>query len=169
MSVLKKYVLNHARPEISIAKGYGTEEVIEFCIDFINSINSIGVLVSRHEGRLQGKGTIGRKSSFSNDTNLFHKAHLSVLQQSYLVTPYIKEHKQILSSQNPTKSEAWIIRHHLETFSSWLSEQLMGNSTIHSQLAQLARGPSSIIVKFQGYNINGYTFYTRAQDGKSTN
>ena len=46
MSVLKKYVVNRARPEGSIAKGYGTEEVIEFGVDFIDSINSIGVPVS---------------------------------------------------------------------------------------------------------------------------
>ena len=169
MSVLKKYVLNRARPEGSIAKGYVTEEVIEFFIDFVDSIDSIGVPISRHEGRLRGKGTIGRESSLSNDTDLFHKAHLSVLQQSSLVTPYIEEHKQIISSQNPTKSESWIIRHHLETFPSWLSEHLIGNSTIHPQLALLARGPCSTIVKFQAYDINGYTFYTRAQDRKSTN
>ena len=52
MSILKKYVLNRARPEGSIAKGYGTEEVIEFCVDFVDSIDSIGLPVSRHEGRL---------------------------------------------------------------------------------------------------------------------
>jgi hypothetical protein len=52
MSVLKKYVLNRAHPEGSITKGYVTEEVTEFCVDFVDSIDSIGVLVSRHEGRL---------------------------------------------------------------------------------------------------------------------
>ena len=33
MGVLKKYVHNRAWPEGSIAKGYGIEEVIEFCVD----------------------------------------------------------------------------------------------------------------------------------------
>jgi hypothetical protein len=46
MPVPKKYVLNHARPEGRIAKGYVTEEVIEFCVDFVDSIDSIGVPVS---------------------------------------------------------------------------------------------------------------------------
>ena len=32
MGVLKKYVHQRARPEGSITKGYGTEEVIEFCV-----------------------------------------------------------------------------------------------------------------------------------------
>jgi hypothetical protein len=81
------------RPEGSIAKGYVIEEVIEFCVDFVDSIDSIGVPVSRHEGRQLGKGTIGREACLHNDTDLFNKAHLAVLQQSTLVTSYIEEHK----------------------------------------------------------------------------
>jgi hypothetical protein len=61
MGVLKKYVHNRARLEGSISKGYGTEEVIEFCVDFIPDLKSIGVPESRHEGRLGGKGTLGKK------------------------------------------------------------------------------------------------------------
>ena len=45
----------------------------------------------------------------------------------------------------------------------------MGNSEIHPQLAWIARGPASTIVKFPGYEINGYTFYMRAEDQKNTN
>jgi hypothetical protein len=56
----------------------------------------------------------------------------------------------------------------LENFPSWLSEQVTGDSTIHPQLTLLAMGPSSTIVKFQAYDINGSTFYTRDQDRKST-
>ncbi|KAK1669123.1 hypothetical protein QYE76_057282 [Lolium multiflorum] len=51
------------RPEGSISKGYGTEEVIEFCVDFIPGLKSIGVPESRHEGRLSGKGTIFFRAS----------------------------------------------------------------------------------------------------------
>jgi hypothetical protein len=81
ISVLKKYVLNRARSEGSIAKGYVTEEAIEFSIDFVDSFDSIGVPVSQHEGRLLEKGTMGRKAYLSNDTDLFNKAHLVILQQ----------------------------------------------------------------------------------------
>jgi hypothetical protein len=55
----------------------------------------------------------------------------------------------------------------MEKFPSWLSEQVNGDCTIHPQLALLARGPSSIIVKFQPYDINGYTFYIRDHDRKT--
>jgi hypothetical protein len=43
MGVLKKYVHSHSRPEGSIAKGYRTEEVIEFCVDFIPDDDPIGI------------------------------------------------------------------------------------------------------------------------------
>jgi hypothetical protein len=38
-------------------EGYTTEEVIECCVDYIKDRKSIGVPVSRHHGRLSGKGT----------------------------------------------------------------------------------------------------------------
>jgi hypothetical protein len=69
MLVITKYVLNRPRPEGSIAKGYVTEEVIKFCVDFVDSIDSIGVPVSGHEGRLLGEGTIERKACLSKDTD----------------------------------------------------------------------------------------------------
>jgi hypothetical protein len=61
MSGFKKYVRNRARPKGSIAKGYAIEEVIEFCVDFIDELAPIGLPISRHEGRLRGKGTLGKK------------------------------------------------------------------------------------------------------------
>ncbi|XP_066161895.1 uncharacterized protein [Oryza sativa Japonica Group] len=133
MGVLKKYVRNRARPEASIAKGYGTEEVIEFCVEFIKDLRPIGVPESRHEGRLRGKGTLGRKAIMTVDNNLFRKAHFTVLQHSSLVAPYIEEHLALVRARN------------------------------------IGKGPSGSIATFQGYEINGYTFYTRAQDMKSTN
>nr|AAU43925.1 putative polyprotein [Oryza sativa Japonica Group] len=169
MGVLKKYVRNRARPEASIAKGYGTEEVIEFCVEFIEDLRPIGVPESRHEGRLRGKGTLGRKAITTVDNNLFRKAHFTVLQHSSLVAPYIEEHLALVRARNIGKSDAWITRHHIDTFPAWLRQHLMGNESINQQLAFLARGPSGSIATFQGYEINGYTFYTRAQHMKSTN
>ena len=58
MGVLKKYIYNHARPEGIISKDYGTNEFIEFCVDFIYDIKSIDLSESRHEGRLSVKDTL---------------------------------------------------------------------------------------------------------------
>jgi hypothetical protein len=105
MTVLKKYVRNHSRPEGCIAKGYEIEEVIEFCIDFIDDLNPIGVPMSRHEGRLKVKGTLGKKSNMHILDNEIRKANFTVLQNSSLVAPYMEEHMNIVRSENPGKSE----------------------------------------------------------------
>jgi hypothetical protein len=169
MTVLKKYVRNHSRPEGCIPKGYGTEEVIEFCADFIDDISLIGVPKSRHEGRPEGKGTLGKKSNMHIPDNEIRKENFMVLQNSSLVAPYMDEHITTIRSKNPGKSEAWITRHHIDTFAVWFKQKLMGDDTIDEQLQWLASGLSITIMQYQGYEINGYTFYTRAQDEKSTN
>ena len=127
MGVLKKCVRNRARPEGSIASAYGTEEVIDFCVDFIDDLKPIGVPESWYEGRLSGKGTLGKKSHVCTDDDSFKKAHYAVLQQSSLVDPYIEEHKKILTSEFPEKSETWITHQHIDTFGSWLRRHLMHN------------------------------------------
>ena len=68
-------------------------------------LNRLGVLESRYEGKLKGKGTLGKKSHVYTDDDSFKKAHYAVLQQSSLVDPYIEEHKKILTSEFPEKSE----------------------------------------------------------------
>ncbi|KAK1620864.1 hypothetical protein QYE76_026381 [Lolium multiflorum] len=168
MGVLKKYVHNRARPEGSISKGYGTEEVIEFCVDFIPDLKPIGVPESRYEGRLRGKGTLGKKSATCMDGHSFTQAHYTVLLNSILVAPYKEEHKEILRSKYPEQREDWIDGEHMKTFGGWLQTRLM-NVTDDEQLYLLAKQPSSTISTFQGYEINGNTFYTFAQDKKSTN
>ena len=45
----------------------------------------------------------------------------------------------------------------------------MGDNTISDELYSLARGPSSIVLTYKGYEIHGNTFYMIAQDEKSTN
>jgi hypothetical protein len=45
----------------------------------------------------------------------------------------------------------------------------MNNTTVGDQLYCLARPPFLTICTFQGYEINGNTFYTVGQDKKSTN
>ena len=108
MGVLKKYVHQRGRPEGSIIKGYGTEEVIEFCVDIIPDLDSIGLPKSRYEGRLGGKGTLGKKTYISQGDDLFNKAHYTVLLNSIVVEPYIEEHMDFVRSENPKKNETWV-------------------------------------------------------------
>ena len=59
------------------------------------------------------------------------------------------------------------IKKHKEEFVNWLRCRLLGIK-LGNQLNALAKGPSSTYLKYQGYEINGFTFYTKKQDGKST-
>jgi hypothetical protein len=77
---------------------YGIEEVIEFCVDFVPDLKPIGLPQSRHEERLSGKGTIGKKSTICRDGYSLTQAHYTVLQNSILVAPYSEEHKNIVRS-----------------------------------------------------------------------
>ena len=85
------------------------------------------------------------------------------------MAPYIEEHKNIVRSNNPGQSDSWIAQLHMESFGSWLQTRLMNDNDVGDQLHLLARSPSSTKLTFQGYEINGNTFCTIAQDKKSTN
>ena len=82
MAVLKKYVRKRSRPE--------------GCVDFIDDLNPIGVPMSHHEGRLKGKGILGKKSNIHIPESEIRKANFTVLQNSSLVAPYMDEHMNIV-------------------------------------------------------------------------
>jgi hypothetical protein len=100
LGVLKGYVRNRAHPEGSIMEGYTIEEVIESCIDYIRDGTMIGVHVPKHEGKLCGRGRMGRKTFCVEDYKLVHCAHGSVLQHLAIVEPYIEEHLNELRKEN---------------------------------------------------------------------
>ena len=83
--------------------------------------------------------------------------------------PYIETHKELLQSEFLGKSKACIMRQHMETFSDWLRKECQDDESIDEQLYLLARQPSWHILTYKGYEINGNTFYTVAQDKRSTN
>ena len=97
------------------------------------------------------------------------EAHHTVLQNSSLVAPFFEQHKNILRSDNPGKPESWIRKAHMETFGSWLRKHLMNDNDVVDYLYLPSQLPSSNIMTFKGYEINGNTFYMIAQDKKSTN
>jgi hypothetical protein len=96
--ILKSFIRNQAYPEDNIVQGYCTEEVVEWALNYADPSNPIGVPKSRHEGRLTGKGMIGKKA-ITPDPHLFHCAHFHVLQQMSIVSEYLDEHKEVLLSK----------------------------------------------------------------------
>src|SRR3954462_865471 len=169
MGVLKKYVCNRARPEGSISMDHQTEDVIGFCVDFIPGLKKIGLPQSLYEGRLTGKGTLGKDSIICRDGHSWSKAHYTVLQNSTLVAPYVDQHKNSLRSTHPEQCDDSITREHIRTFGSWLETRLRGDNTVSDELYSLSRIPSSTVLTYKGYEINGNIFYTIDQDQKSTN
>jgi hypothetical protein len=100
MVVMKSYVCNRAHPEGSMIEGYTTKEVIECYTDYIKDGKPIGVLVSRHHGRLSGKGTKGAKSIIDASYKRVREAHFSVIHQLAVMRPYIENHLQELHEKN---------------------------------------------------------------------
>jgi hypothetical protein len=89
-----------AFPEGSMIESYPIEESVDCCIDYIKDKRATGLLESRHEGRLSGKGTIGRKRFIDEDNQQLEKAHASVLQQLAIVEPFIVQHKNEIREEN---------------------------------------------------------------------
>jgi len=54
-------------------------------------------------------------------------------------------------------------------FSTWFRDRnrIDSSSCTNDRLRQLASGPFFTVTTYQGYDINGYTFYTIDQDKKS--
>jgi hypothetical protein len=81
-----------------MVQGYCTEEVIEWTLNYADPSNL-------SEGRLTGKGIIGKKF-ITLDPNLFRSAHFHVLQQMSIMSEYLDEHKEVLLRGNPRCNES---------------------------------------------------------------
>ncbi|GJV12494.1 transposon protein, CACTA, En/Spm sub-class [Tanacetum coccineum] len=170
MGVGKGYVRNRSRPEGSIVEGYASEEVIDFYTNYLEGVKGIGVPQSRHVGRLHEVGTVGSKH-FSPDHKLFKIAHFVVLEHMTCVAPYIHEHMEMLRAENIGRTDTWYTKRHNEQFDTWLKDKVeanMGQPIVDKIVERLGKGPRLLVKTNQGYEINGYTFYTKIRDEKST-
>ena len=91
MSTLNRYAKSQVHPEGSVAQCYSIEEVIDWCLGYMDPTNLIGISKSRHEGRLAGRGCVGEKH-ITLERDAYERAHFLVLQHIAEVEPYIEEH-----------------------------------------------------------------------------
>jgi hypothetical protein len=98
-------VHNRLFPEGAIVRGYETIEAVEWAMGYMDPQNAIGVPRSRHEGRLSGAGTMGKRS-VTSDADAFEKAHFTVIQQLQLITPFANDHKRQLREENPDRARS---------------------------------------------------------------
>jgi hypothetical protein len=152
--ILKLFIRNQAYPEGSMVQRYCTEEAIEWALNYTNPSNPIDVPKSRHEGRLIGKGTTGKKA-ITLDPNLFRCTHFHVLQQMSIVSEYLDEHKEELLRDNPGHNESWLENEHMRKFIDWLWYRIsQSDSHTCEYLKKLAHDPIFTVVTYQGYDIN---------------
>ncbi|GJS72273.1 hypothetical protein Tco_0705114 [Tanacetum coccineum] len=166
MGFLKGYVRNRYRPEDSIVQGYAAEEVVQFCTNYIDDVADIGLPQPRHQGRLDGVGTIRRKDVTSTNDD-FEQAHFTVLQNMTCIEPYIHEHMSYLAKNNSRRDQRWLEAKHKRTVLQWLADKVirMSPTNVDADVIELGYRPRRVL-QYQGYGINGYTFYTKQQDDK---
>ena len=65
-------------------------------------------------------------------------------------------------------SKNWVLKNHNKTILDWFKDTIFVDENASETLRKLADGPKRNVITWQGYNINKYSFYTKAQDEKST-
>jgi hypothetical protein len=113
ISILNRYILNHAYPEGSMIKGYGTEEIIECCLGYLTDKVGIGLPVPCFLGRLEGVGLVRRKSFIDKDFKGVQQAHYRILQHLMIMTHLLNEHLSMIRAENNGRLDDWIIREHM--------------------------------------------------------
>ncbi|GJW26993.1 hypothetical protein Tco_0040804 [Tanacetum coccineum] len=79
-------------------------------------------------------------------------------------------HKQVLKTNNPGKRIALLKNEHSESFAKWLREEVerelaISKDSVSETVRWISYGPRATIVKYEAYNINGYTFRMKSNDG----
>ena len=77
MGILKSFVNSRTYPEGNIISRYGTKEAIEWSMSYLDPDIPIGVPHSRHEGTLDGVGTLGRRLQIRNENHTIKPIFLS--------------------------------------------------------------------------------------------
>ncbi|GJT94600.1 putative transposase-associated domain-containing protein [Tanacetum coccineum] len=171
MKVIKGHVRNRNRPEGCIAEETIAEETIEFFREYHKTMKTIGIPPDKHVTNENEDGkplSAGKSSEVSGE--VFQKAHLYVIQNTDEIVPYIERHKQVLKTKNPGKRIALLENEHSKSFAKWLREEVerelaISKDSVSETVRWISYGPRATIVKYEAYNINGYTFRTKSNDG----
>jgi hypothetical protein len=128
---------------------------------------TIGVPVTRHHGRLSGKGTKGSKSIIDATYERVCEAHFSVMHQLVVMRPYVEKHLKELRDKNQNK--VLIMKQHKLHFTTWLKDLNLPVGEIEEEktIRLLTYRPHSLVKSWQAFDINGCTFYTKANDSRS--
>ncbi|XP_056697520.1 uncharacterized protein [Spinacia oleracea] len=172
MRTYQGYVTNAYRPEGCIAEKLFYGEVVAYVSEFMVNAMKIGLPVSRHSGRMDGHGTLGRKQLDMSYEN-WHKAHSYILHNEDEVAPYVERHMRHLRKYNPRANPKSLAEKQSKSFIVWFKDEVIReledpSVVVSDRVKSLAFGPNFSATYYSGYVINGCTFYTRFQDDIST-
>nr|GEU32557.1 hypothetical protein [Tanacetum cinerariifolium] len=126
--------------------------------DYHKSMETIAIPPDKHETdeNEEGKPLLAGKSS-EVFTKLFQKSHL--------------RHKQVLKTINPGKRISFLENEHSKSFAKWLRKEVerelaISKERVSETVRWISYGLRATVVKYDAYNINGYTFRTKCHDGK---
>jgi hypothetical protein len=89
------------------------------------------------------------------------------MQQLAIMRPYVEKHLHELRER--IQDETLIIKQHKFHFTAWLKDlSIPISETLEEKIIYLlAAGSHSVVKTWQAYDINGFTFYTKAKDCRS--
>jgi len=61
----------------------------------------------------------------------------------------------------------WVLKNHNKTFLDWFKDTIFADDNAYEMLRKLVDGSKRNVITWQGYDINKYSFYTKAQDEKT--
>ncbi|GJR76561.1 putative transposon, En/Spm-like protein [Tanacetum coccineum] len=180
MKVIKGHVRNKNRLEGCIAEETIAEETIEFFSEYHKTMKTIGIPPDKHvTNENKDRKPLSASKSSKVFEEVFQKAHLYVIQNTDEIVPYIERHKQVLKTKNSGKRIALLENKHSKSFAKWLREEIIytcneilverelaiSKDSVSKIVRWISYGPRATIVKYKTYNINGYTFRTKSNDG----
>ncbi|XP_042432526.1 uncharacterized protein LOC122019082 [Zingiber officinale] len=121
MKVLKSYVDSRKYPEGCIVRRYAAEEAVEFCSEYLNDLDLVGVPKSLRDPNTSIPGFSPSNSSIIVQQIDLQQAHLTVLENTEEISLYIIEHKSFLKTMFPKKQKdaRWIQDAHNKRFIDW--------------------------------------------------
>nr|GEV11998.1 hypothetical protein [Tanacetum cinerariifolium] len=134
--IIKGHVQNRNRPEGCIAEETILEETIDFFNEYHQTMKTIGIPHDKHvtnENEDEKPLSAGKSSEVFK--KVFQKAHLYVIQNTDETVLYIKRHKQVLKTKNPSKRIALLENEHSKSFAKWLREEGSINQYLQSTIS----------------------------------
>ena len=120
-------------------------------------------------GKLVGISIVRRKTFIDKDFKDVQQADYSIMQHLTIMSSLVCQHLSVIRAQSKGHSKDLIMREHKRHLTTWLKDlNLPDGETMEDQvIKRLAAGTSSQVTSWQGYDINGYLFYTATKDKKT--